>query len=148
MEIRPIEAADFDEWLRLRLALWPDHTADEHRAEMQQIAGDSLSPVFVADRSNGRLGGFLEAGLRKYADGCDTSPVGYIEGWYVDADVRQQGVGRALMQAAEQWAITQGCAEIASDCLIDNDVSYRAHLAIGYLETERLIHFKKDLRRP
>jgi aminoglycoside 6'-N-acetyltransferase I len=147
MKIRPIEAADFDEWLRLRLALWPDHTADEHRAEMQQIAGESLSPVFVADRGNGRLSGFLEAGLRKYADGCDTSPVGYIEGWYVDVDVRQQGLGRALMQAAEQWAITHGCTEIASDCLIDNEVSYRAHLAIGYLETERLIHFKKDLRR-
>lgn len=147
MEIRPIEAADFDEWLRLRLALWPDHTADEHRAEMMQIANDSLSPVFVIERGHGRLAGFLEAGLRKYADGCDTSPVGYIEGWYVDADVRQQGLGRALMQAAEQWAITHGCTEIASDCLIDNEVSYRAHLAIGYLETERLIHFKKDLRR-
>ena len=146
MNIRPIESADFEEWLRMRAALWPEHTADEHRAEMEQIAADRLSPVFVADRGDGRLGGFLEAGLRKYAEGCETSPVGYIEGWYVDADLRAQGIGRVLMQAAEEWGRTQGCTEMASDCLLDNDVSYRAHLAIGYVETERLIHFKKNLR--
>jgi len=147
MRIRSLDATDADEWLRMRTALWPNHTADEHRAEMRQLVADDVMTVFVADRGGGRLGGFLEVSLRKYADGCDTSPVGYLEGWYVDADLREQGIGRALVQAAEQWAVDRGCREMASDCLIDNEVSYRAHLAIGYRETERLIHFKRDLRR-
>lgn len=146
MKIRALEATDWDEWLRMRIALWPDHTVDEHRAEMSQVVADDVMTVFVADRG-GLLGGFLEVSLRKYADGCTTSPVGYLEGWYVDADLRTQGIGRALVQAAEQWAIDRGCREMASDCLIDNEVSYRAHLAIGYRETERLIHFKHDLPR-
>ena len=103
------------------------------------------SPSFVADRGDGTLGGFVEAGLRKYADGCDTSPVGYIEGWYVDADLREQGIGRALIQAAEAWAIDRGCTEMGSDTWIENVVSYRAHLALGYEEAERLIHFRKRL---
>jgi hypothetical protein len=34
---------------------------------------------------------------------------------------------------------------MASDCLLDNDVSFAAHTAIGYEETERLIHFKRRI---
>lgn len=61
----------------------------------------------------------------------NTSPVGYIEGWYVDADLRAQGLGRALVRAAEDWAIAKGCVEMGSDTWLDNEVSYGAHLAIG-----------------
>ena len=72
-------------------------------------------------------------------------PVGYIEGWYVNPDLRQAGWGRALVQAAEAWARSRGYAEIASDCLLENEVSLRAHTALGFEETERLIHFRKPL---
>ena len=145
MLIRRVDERDFDEWLRMRLALWPDHTVDELQSELASLVADESAATFVADRGDGTLGGFVEAGLRKYAEGCDSSPVGYIEGWYVDADLRAQGIGRALIQAAETWAIDRGCTEIGSDTWIDNEVSYRAHLALGYEEAERLIHFRKRL---
>src|SRR5437667_6595225 len=83
-----------------------------------------------------------------HADGCDTSPVGYVEGWYVDADVRRHGDGRRLIRTAERWARERGCTEMGSDCLLENEVSLRAHLAIGYEERERLIHFRRWLARP
>lgn len=89
--------------------------------------------------------GFLEASIRTFADGCDTRPVGYIEGWYVDPGVRHQGIGGELVRAAEAWAGAQGLREMASDCLIDDEISLQAHLALGYVETERLIHFRKPL---
>ena len=54
-------------------------------------------------------------------------------------------IGRALVQAAEAWAIAQGCTEMGSDTWLDNEASYRAHLALGYQEAERLIHFNKRL---
>ena len=73
------------------------------------------------------------------------SPVGYIEGWFVDEDLRQLGVGRALVEAAEDWARALGLREMASDTFISNDVSLKAHLALGYEEKERLIHFAKVL---
>jgi aminoglycoside 6'-N-acetyltransferase I len=112
---------------------------------MDEYFTDAKVAAFVAVRPQGGLGGFLEAGLRPYADGCDTKPVGYIEGWHVDTDLRQQGIGAQLVRAAEEWAVEQGCQEMASDCLLDNEISLRAHLALGYAETERLIHFKKWL---
>lgn len=143
--IRKASAEDKSEWLRLRLALWPDNTAEEALAEMDEFLSDANTPVFVAVRENGNLGGFLEGGLRKYAEGCDTSPVGYIEGWFVDEDLRGQGVGGALVQAMEAWAREQGYTEIASDTWLDNETSIRAHLALGYEESERLVHFRKTL---
>lgn len=143
--VRRVLIEDKEEWLRMRLALWPDNTPEEALAELDEIFADPLTPVFVAVRENGKLGGFLEGGLRKYAEGCDTSPVGYIEGWYVDEDWRGQGVGGALVQAMETWAREQGYTEMASDTWLDNENSIQAHLALGFEESERLVHFRKSL---
>lgn len=130
----------------MRQALWPDFTPDILDDEIQEILADLDNlPVFVAVRPDGACGGFVEAANRSYADGCDTRGVGYIEGWYVDPDLRRQGVGAALIAAAETWARRRGCQEMASDCLLENQVSLQAHLALGYQEKERLIHFCKKL---
>lgn len=145
MTVRPIQSGDYEEWQRMRQALWPEDTVDEMHAEMDEILADELQVVFVVPRAGDGLCGFLEASLRTTAEGCETSPVGYIEGWYVDPDLRQQGYGAQLVQAAEDWAIQQGCREIASDCLVDNTVSLIAHTALGFQEVERLIHFRKAL---
>lgn len=143
--IRRAQPEDKTEWLRMRLALWPDQIAEEALVEMDRFLADPLTPIFVAVRENGKLGGFLEGGLRKYADGCDTSPVGYIEGWFVDEDLRKQGVGRNLVRALEDWARGQGCTEMASDTWLNNEVSIQAHFNLDYEESERLIHFRKSL---
>jgi aminoglycoside 6'-N-acetyltransferase I len=146
MIIRRLEPRDRVEWLRMRDALWPGLPPSQHQQEMARFSRESSLAVFVHVRENGRLGGFLEAGTRPYADGCESSPVGYIEGWYVDPDVRQQGVGRALIQAAENWAKEQGYSEMASDCLLENSISFQAHQHLGYREVDRLIHFHKSLK--
>jgi aminoglycoside 6'-N-acetyltransferase I len=143
--IRRATHADKPEWLRMRLLLWPDGTAESFSKDMDGLLDDPLTPVFVAARPVGGLGGFLEAGTRAYADGCESSPVGYIEGWYVDEDLRGAGIGKALVQAAEDWARSQDLTEMASDTWLENDVSIRAHLKMGYEEAERLVHFVKKL---
>ena len=143
--VRPASSSDRAEWLRMRHCLWPEVELEDLRREMERILADTLTPVFVMERPDGSLGGFIEAGTRKYADGCSTTPVGYIEGWYVDEDLRGQGVGRMLIRAAEDWARGQGLREMASDTWLDNETSIAAHLKMGYEEVERLIHFAKAL---
>jgi aminoglycoside 6'-N-acetyltransferase I len=136
---------------RLFLALWPDGTLDEHRAEAALIlAGTPPSTlpllVFVAE-ADGKVVGFIEVGLRSHADGCDARrPVGFIEGWYVEPEQRGMGVGRALMQAAEEWARAQGCRELASDTWVDHEPSQRAHEALGFEVVDRCVNFRKSLR--
>jgi aminoglycoside 6'-N-acetyltransferase I len=146
MRIRPVALADMLEWHRMRCALWPDEDASRFDAEMRDWLARSDVIVLVADRGeDGTLAGFAEVSTRPYADGCDNSPVPYLEGWYVDPDVRRQGIGTALVAAAEQWARERGYTEFASDALLDNVTSQRAHTALGFVEIEKAIHYAKKL---
>jgi aminoglycoside 6'-N-acetyltransferase I len=146
ISIRVAKPGDRAEWLRLRRALWDDCPDDQQVREMDEILASDKEEVFVAERPGGGMCGFLEAAIRPWAIGCGARPVGYVEGWYVDEDVRRQGVGRALVEAAEGWARSKGCRQMASDTELGNDVSHRAHGALGYEEVARLVLFKKDLQ--
>ena len=143
--VRRVQAEDRPEWLRLRQALWPNHLPAELENEMAKIAVDAEQPVFVAERPEGGLCGLLEVSIRKEAEGCTSDRIGYLEGWYVDPDLRQQAVGSKLVAAAEAWAISQGCTEMASDTTPDYPISPKAHASLGYQEVQRTIHFRKEL---
>ena len=129
----------------MRVALWPDEAPAEHEAEMRAWVARPDAAVFVSVRLGGGLSGFAEAGTRAYADGCRTTPVAFLEGWYVDPDARRSGVGRALVEAVEQWARSRGLEELASDALLENVVSHRAHERVGFLEVERAVRYRKLL---
>lgn len=57
---------------------------------------------------------------------------------------RRQGIGRALLAAAEEWGRAQGCAEFASDAQPDNDVSSSAHRALGFADVGLVRCFAKE----
>ena len=144
--IRPLAESDLSEWLRLRQLLWDQTSESDHKGEMVEIIENSDSQfVAVADMGDGRLAGFLEASIRPHAEDCDTENVGYLEGWFVDAPYRRLGIGRRMVAAAEQWARTKGCREMASDAEINNAASQHAHSNLGYTETSRLVHLRKEL---
>jgi aminoglycoside 6'-N-acetyltransferase I len=149
--VRLAQQTDRDELSRLRAALWPESSAEEHARELELVLSGKFPGVmplviFVAEASDGTLAGFLEAGLRSYAEGCDAShPVAYVEGWYVSEKWRKQGIGAELLRAAEDWARSQGCKEMASDTTIDNLMSQRAHEALGFEIAERSVLYRKRL---
>lgn len=145
MKIRAYDDKDWPAWLRMSLALFPEYTAEVQGPGMREFRARSDAEVFVAEDSDGAVVGFVEVGSRPYADGCETSPVGYIEAWFVDADMRREGCGRALLDAAEDWARSRGYREMASDALIGNDVSHAAHLKAGYEEVDRVVQYRKSL---
>lgn len=147
--IAPLDPkTDWAEWLRLYAQLFDDEPVAELEREMTAVLAESDTMVLVAKRPSSGLAGFVEVGTRKYAEGCTTAPVAYLEAWFVDEDMRRQGVGRALVKAAEQWALNRGLTEIASDTEISNLRSLAAHLALGYTEVERQICFIKSLGKP
>lgn len=107
MLIRPIEAADAAEWLRLRLALWP-HDPAKDAAEIAAFLAAAPHPilpechaVFVCPRPEGGLCGLVEVSIHATAPGCETHHIGYLEAWYVDPDWRGREPGRALAEVAE-----------------------------------------------
>jgi aminoglycoside 6'-N-acetyltransferase I len=149
--IRVARPGDCEELARLRAVLWPESSVKEHAQELVSILdGKGLGPLplieLVAEEGSGALVGFAEVGLRSHADGCDAShAVGYIEGWYVTENRRKRGIGRKLLVAAEDWARKQGCLEMASDALAENEVSQRVHEALGYAVVDRCVRYRKTL---
>jgi aminoglycoside 6'-N-acetyltransferase I len=146
MIIRPVEKSDSSEWIRLRRLLWPDTSMEDHEAEISAYFRHREGGLsWVAEAENNKLIGFLEASIRPQAEDCDTRNVGNIEGWYVEPNFRRLGVGSGLVCHAEEWARSQGCKEMASDCDFNNQVSWKVHRALGFQDTSRLIHFRKKL---
>ena len=129
----------------MRAELWPEADPGDLRAEA--LAWDATAGVaLLAFDGAGRPARMAEATLRyDYVNGTESSPVGFLEAWYVDAHHRGRGVGRALIAAVEAWTREQGCTELASDALLDNTASHAAHAACGFEETERVVYFRKAL---
>lgn len=145
VSIREFRESDLSEWLRLRKMLWDQTSVEEHKAEMLDILDHhETQQVFVAE-SGSRLCGFLEVSIRPFVEDCHSDHVGYLEGWFVEPDLRKQNIGGRLVEAAERWARANDCTEMASDAEMGNELSLTAHLKLGYIETSRLIHLRKDL---
>lgn len=144
--IREALRKDKTAWLRMRRALWPVCPEEKHALEIDQVLG-SDGVVFVAENEDGRLIGFAEMSLRHdHVDGATISPVPYLEGWFVDASFRNQGVGRALIGEVERWAIARGYTELASDAELENTHSIRLHRLLGFHEVDRNVTFLKRLK--
>ena len=149
IRVRSANVDDAPAWLRMREALWPEAESASHAREIDEFFAGKLSMPLAAlialdDR---KPVGFAELSIRNYAEDCVTDRVAYLEGWYVIPEARRRGVGRALVAAAEQWALAQGCTEFGSDALIDNESSAAAHRALGFVETVQIRCFRKPLDR-
>ena len=145
--VRPVTPADEADWLHLRSELWPG-SSDRHSREIRRFfAGESREPVAVllAEDPDRRIVGFAELSIRAYAEGCATDHVAFLEGWFVVPDARRRGLGRALIEASEEWARSQGCSEFASDAELDNRDSAAVHLATGFTEVGSIRCFRKVL---
>ena len=141
MIVRQYLSTDLAEWRRMRDELWPGQTPED----MAEWLARSDAVVLVAERDLSGLCGFAEVGARSIVDGCDTSPVAYLEGWYVDADMRRRGIGAALIRAVEAWARAHGYQELGSDTGLDNLISQRGHQRLGFSEVGRGVQYRKSL---
>ena len=145
MTIREIRETEQPDWVRLREALWPGSLSDHDIETRKYFEGRATTLlVFVAEAER-RLVGFLELDFRPYAPACSSSPVPFIEGWYVEPSWRGRGIGRALVEAAAGRARKMGYTEIASDAELDNADGIAAHRAVGFEEVERVVCFRRSL---
>ena len=142
--LRRVMQEDKAEWFRMRKGIWPDVPDNYMTFDMDRLlANVDYFVIFACDGD--RPIGLTEAGIRDYGEGCETSPVGYLEGWFVQEEYRGKRIAGLMTQAAENWIREKGCTEVASDTWLDNEPSIRAHVNMGYHEVERLVHFVKRL---
>ena len=139
---------DVEPWAELRVALWPHHSLEYHRAELGRAllseSGDAVA--FIARNAANEAVGFAEATLRHdYVNGCSSSPVLFLEGIYIRPVDRRKGIARLLCNAVADWGKSLGCVEFGSDAPIENSASHALHTALGFEETQRVVFFRKPL---
>lgn len=143
--IRQADMRDLDTLTDLTLELWPDHSRQEMKTELQRQLSVERAVYFLAVEEE-NMAGFAQCQLRyDYVEGTESSPVGYLEGVYIREDWRKKGLARQLLETCEQWAKAQGCSEFASDCELSNLQSLEFHLKAGFTEANRIICFTKKL---
>lgn len=148
MQIVPAKREHLRHWAELRYALWTWDDVDDHAEEAEKLylSGNSYRTAFVALDEAGVVIAFAEATIRRdYVEGCESSPVVFLEGVYVLPYARKTGVAKSLSDVVADWGRAHGCTEYASNALLDNVDSHAFHAAISFEETERVVFFRKEL---
>ena len=147
MMIRSVKKSDLDQWAELRNQLWPD-SIETHKNELNKFfigRSADIVKVFVATTEANNVIGFIELNIRNFAEGSTARLVPYIEGWLIEKNFQNQGIGKSLVNEAEKWARECGFNELASDAEIENDKSIAIHNKLGFKEVERVVCFLKKL---
>ena len=143
--VKKAEAADADKIAGLAVLMWNTSTVPELAREFLEAMEQGKGQFFLK-YEQGIPVGFAQCALRyDYVEGTETSPVGYLEGVFVQEAYRRRGYARELLSECEKWAKEKGCREFASDCEAVNDSSFRFHMAAGFEEANRIICFTKKL---
>ncbi len=130
---------------KIAIKMWSEHSLDELAKEFEDTIDCEESAIFMLMVDNQAVG-FAQCQLRHdYVEGTDTSPVGYLEGIFLEQEFRHRGHAKKLLAQCEEWAKNKGCTEFASDCESDNDESLKFHINMGFTEVNRIICFKKQL---
>ena len=130
---------------RLALQLWPDNELSDLRTEFTRLLSNPETAFFLAFDGEAAVG-FAQCQLRHdYVEGTESSPVGYLEGIFVNESHRRRGYAHLLLAACQVWAKNMGCREFASDCELKNTASLHFHLKLGFTEANRIICFTKQL---
>lgn len=145
--IRLMARPDRAVWAEMRAALWPEDDAGAHAAEIDEIFARDGVWAFVAEAGTDGAVGFAELAIRPYANGCDSRPIPFLEGIWVDPRFRRRGIGGLLIKQTETFLTARGFTELGSDTEIENRASQAAHQYWGFHETERVVYFRKRLTR-
>lgn len=143
--IKRADDGDLETLAKLAVLMWQSHSVGELMEEFSEIMLSGKAQFFLKCE-NGTPVGFAQCQLRSdYVEGAKTTPVGYLEGIFVEEGYRGKGYARELLAECESWAREKGCHEFVSDCETGNMGSLRFHEATGFAEANRIICFIKTL---
>ena len=129
----------------LAIRMWEDNSIEGLTEEFIELIEKEDAQIFIKFVENKAVG-FAQCQLRyDYVEGTESSPVGYLEGIFVEEEYRGKGFAQELLSECQKWAKKKGCQEFASDCELDNITSLKFHMAMGFEEANRLICFTKKL---
>ncbi len=141
IEIREVEAADARTVASLAGELGYPVAPDVIGERIQSLLAEPAGTVFVACRDHAVLGWIEIQVVTHLASGARVE----IAGLVVSKTVRSQGIGRLLVERAEQWCRGRGLNEMLVRSNAVREAAHRFYLREGYARTKTSAVFTKRL---
>lgn len=126
--------------------LWSHSNISQLYKEFNELINNSKNAIFIYLIDEQPIG-FAQCSLRyDYVEGCEYTPVGYLEGIFIEEKYRNKGYAKELVNACFQFALENDAHEFASDCEINNLESLQFHLKMGFDEVNQIRCFYKKLK--
>ena len=142
IKIRLAESKDVDRIAVLGEQLGYPATPQQIEQRLVQIQGNKSHIIYVATLANDYVIGWA------HAHTCDLIIIptqALLLGLVVDADYRNAGIGRTLMQYIEQWTSSVGCEGIIVRSNIKRTEAHIFYEKIGYTNTKQQMTFYKKI---
>lgn len=131
--IREAFSADYDAFYQLDQQCFPPGIAYS-RADFRAFLSQAHSIALLAEHTSGALLGFILAGQRRKGE----ARYGYIVTIDVAESARRQGVGSALLFAAERHLKEDGLETMRLEVAVDNDAAQQFYEQEQYRRIGRI----------
>jgi RimJ/RimL family protein N-acetyltransferase len=131
-------SAEPEAWLISVGGQW--RSVGEERRYLKAVRRYPDAAVYVAERNDGTIVGRLSLARDTHPASSHVADLGLM----VSADARRQGIGRALLAAAVDWARSSGVAKIELHVFPWNEPAIRLYERFGF---EREGYRKGQYRR-
>ena len=133
MRVRSAEPRDFEAVTTLLEALGRKEVTDETRDRCREIyaaqVSDPTADHLVAEDDEGEVIGFCSLHFRKRLN--YPSPEAWVPDLIVSEKLRRSGIGKALLEHAEQRAIDRGCWALSLESAHHRVEAHRFYVAFG-----------------
>lgn len=140
--VRFPEPLDFKRMAELAGQLGYTCTTDQVRARLSEIRHANECTVYVAEIARGQIAGWIGVYIFR---SVEMDKFAEISGLVVDERHRSRGIGKGLLDAAEEWARRHRCKMISVHSNVTRERAHRFYQTNGYAwyKTQQL--FRKVL---
>ncbi len=142
LRVRRAAAADADRLAALATGLGYPSSPEEIRRRLSPFESDPDHWVGVAELDTAHVIGWVHACVRRLVE---SNPCAEIGGLMVDAGFRGSGVGRVLMEHAEDWARSKGLEAVYLRSNVIRKDAHRFYEGLGYRQIKTQHAFLKML---
>lgn len=140
--IRSVTAADAPQLAPLAGQLGHPSTAEQVAERLHEIFEDADHAILVAESKDRRIAGYIEIFPFRT---IGSEPRIEIASLVVDESCRSQGVGRLLMNHAENWARARGFKEMGLRSNVIRERAHQFYENLGYRVNKTQKSFRKPL---
>jgi ribosomal protein S18 acetylase RimI-like enzyme len=143
-EIRPVRAVDAPRLAGLLAQLGYPSELDAVTGRLAAVLSSATQQVLIAvPAGDSRIDGYV--GVERRPVLLEQDERVEITGLIVDAGARRSGVGRALVRAAEQWAVRHGLRTVVVRSNVVRPESHPFYEGIGYRRKSTSHTYRKEL---